>query len=118
MHGMRGSCYWGGFAASSSKMVRAVKRTLGASVSVLLVAIGMVVVPTSTASASVGCSAVSVRVNSTSGGEGASDRNGHSHMTGKHYVSRITSAKMWYWSADNDNGRTDKWDTAYGFIQC
>lgn len=94
------------------------KKALSTFVSLAVLATGLVLVPASTASASLGCSATSVRVNSTSGGESPSDQNGHSHVTGKHYLKTITSSKMWYWSADNDNGRTDNWDTAYGFTQC
>lgn len=84
--------------------------------------LGMVVVGISgvspPASASTECGATVIIINATPGGEPRSSAHGHSHRTGKHYVAAITSSRLWYWNADNDNGRDDKPDTPYGIRQC
>ena len=95
---------------------RTSKAVSGTLVTAILAA-GAVAIPATSAQASTACSATSIRINATPGAENPTTVSGHSHATGKHYVRSITN-RVWYWNADNDNGRTDKWDTYFGMQQC
>lgn len=93
------------------------RKTLSGVVVGATLAAAAVAVPMTSAQASTACSASSIRINATPGAENPSTVSGHSHVTGKHYVRSITN-RIWYWNADNDNGRTDQWDTYHGMQQC
>jgi hypothetical protein len=101
-----------------------IKRKLKAvGIAVLLTAgsITAVTATSGTASASLQCWYITVFVNGTSGGSGEPYQRakGHTHISGKHYISggfRDAGGRTFDYSADNDNGSRDKPDSYYGSI--
>ena len=93
------------------------RKTALATLAIAVLSAGAFAAPLAPAQASTACSATSIRINATAGAENPTTVSGHSHQTGKHYVSTMKN-RVWYWYADNDNGKSDKWDTYFGMQQC
>jgi len=98
------------------------RRIIGTALGALALGAAVITVPAAPAHASGGCSGYLIRINLNPGAEAPSNRYGHRHTTGSHYIRstvNVGNGRVVTWWADNAGGRDgDTADTFYTTTFC